>query len=154
MPEIEFPGNDIILSEFILFHALKDFIDMYKISVIFTPIKPSPCNYSDLFENRNTGIFSLLDDECKMRDPKLENFMQNFKSMHSSCPACSFFPSICSKYPQSTQNEFLIQHFARKVYYNSVRNFINNFFCIMHKLFGHTLLLSNKEFSLGKFHRK
>lgn len=61
-------------------------------------------------ENKVSGIFALLDDECKLPQPNLNNFMQRVNSTHAKCDAFS-----------SIHDGFTICHFAKNVSYTAVR---------------------------------
>lgn len=105
MPQIQFPGNDAILSKSFIRKAWA--FRWFSTNAFDSAIL-------DLFENKISGIFSQLDDECKMQLPKLENFMQQVTSTHGTSP---FFTGIRT---QDGNNGFVIQHFAQKVSYNTV----------------------------------
>lgn len=63
------------------------------------------------------GIFSLLDDECKLKQPQLNNFIRRVnlmskKSTHSTSVVINH------------QSDFVINHFSCNVQYSSVRNIV------------------------------
>lgn len=62
------------------------------------------------------GIFSLLDNECKMPQPKSNNFLDAVNSKHQACEAFS------AKNVFRNSIGFTIKHFARDVFYETVRN--------------------------------
>lgn len=96
----------------------------------------------DLFENKISGIFSQLDDECKMLSPKTQNFMLKVISIHGESP------SISQIRAQDSHSGFVIQHFAQKVSYTAVR--IPQYICI------HTIayydLLNQFSICVGQLH--
>lgn len=65
-----------------------------------------------MLENKLFGIFALLDEECRMPNPKTESFMQKITYRHRNCIA---FSSLCR-----TKSDFVIRHFGQDVTYNSV----------------------------------
>lgn len=75
------------------------------------------CNfYLELFEHKTFGIFQLLDDECKMKQPSLKNFMFSVNSRHM----ITKFPALLPNRPKTEQNCFMIRHFTRDVHYTTV----------------------------------
>lgn len=77
--------------------------------------------FSDLYENSTTGIFCLLGNECKVKNPSLENFTRNvYRNWEGHSAFVAIKPSIKdSKYLTST-NGFIIRHFAGDVTYATV----------------------------------
>lgn len=65
--------------------------------------------FSDLFENPTKGIFAYLEQECVMKTPSIENFVE--KVIDSSNGTIRH---------SSIKNSFVIKHFARTVVYCSV----------------------------------
>lgn len=66
-----------------------------------------------MFENKNSGIFALLDQECKMPSPRNASFMANVTSMHKNC-------SAFSNQTRKNTNSFAIYHFGQEVLYDTV----------------------------------
>lgn len=109
LPEISFPGNDQILGEMTsLLQNLCLFDFLMKKMFKF---------YVDLLENKSFGIFQLLDNECKMKQPSLKNFMHivnvTYKNSH-------LFPKLLPNRANTELNSFIIRHFAQDVQYTTV----------------------------------
>lgn len=69
--------------------------------------------YLDLLENKTFGIFQLLDDECKLRQPSLTNFVHTVKATHKN--------KLIPNRAKNELNSFTIRHFAQDVQYCCVR---------------------------------
>lgn len=72
----------------------------------------------DLFDNKSIGIFSLLDDECKFRNPSVKNFACKLKS---SWITPKMVPINWNNPRQKSDDTFLIRHFTSDVHYATVR---------------------------------
>lgn len=70
-----------------------------------------------MFENRPNGIFSLLDEECRMPNPKTKSFLQKVSSQYGK--GCDFFKT-------RTNDEFTIRHFGQDVHYTPDNFIVNN----------------------------
>lgn len=90
----------------------------YLIILTFILIKRFPL---DMFESRTSGIFTLLDEECRMPNPQMSSFMQKVISIHERCSAFSLFRSN-KAFSQNTQCGFVIRHFGHNVFYATVNN--------------------------------
>lgn len=66
--------------------------------------------FIDVFENRSEGIFSLLEDECKKRDPSSVNFAHTILSKSK--------PMLIL--PKIKSSEFIIRHCTKDVSYSTV----------------------------------
>lgn len=66
----------------------------------------------DIFDNQPKGIFSLLDDECKLSSSDVPSFTAKVKKYWNDHP--KFENSMLVPYG------FTIQHFAKKVSYSTV----------------------------------
>lgn len=75
-----------------------------------------------MFESKTSGIFTLLDEECRMPNPNTKSFMQKVVTYHGNCANFSMVPSkkIASDYVNSFG--FVIHHFGQEVYYRTVQN--------------------------------
>lgn len=72
--------------------------------------------HQDLLENKDSGIFALLDEECRMPNPKLDIFVLKVFSNHKDCS------SFSRPHPSKDQQSgFVIRHFANSVFYSTVR---------------------------------
>lgn len=75
--------------------------------------------YLDVFDHKSIGIFPLLDDECKIREPSVRNFTYKLRSMCDSSHVVD--PNLrvmnCLHNPENT---FIIRHFAGAVRYSTV----------------------------------
>lgn len=67
-----------------------------------------------MLEGKPFGIFSLLDEECRMPIPKTTSFIQKVITKHKNWP---------NKTASNNENCFVIQHFGHKVQYKT-DNFI------------------------------
>lgn len=75
-----------------------------------------------MFENRATGIFILLDEECRMPNPQKTSFIQKVVSNHGGCGAFSLCPSNIADGIKQGQYDFIIRHFEQEVCYKAVRS--------------------------------
>lgn len=71
----------------------------------------------DLFDHKTIGLFCLLNDECKLRNPSLENFVRSLKN---SWEKQTMAPIKWNTMSQRTETTFLIQHFTADVRYATV----------------------------------
>lgn len=73
----------------------------------------------DIFENNQSGIFTLLDEECRMPNPQTASFMQKVIQKHGNCISLSY----SNKTANDTRNRtgFTIRHFGHDVLYAAVR---------------------------------
>lgn len=69
--------------------------------------------YLDLFEEKTLGIFHLLDNECKLKQPNLKNFKHAVIATHKN--------KIIQERAKTELNGFTIRHFAQDVQYCCVR---------------------------------
>lgn len=76
----------------------------------------------DLFENEICGIFTLLEEECRMPNPQKTSFVQKVISKHRSCSVFSLYPSGKTGCMKNAQCDFIIRHFEQDVLYTAVRN--------------------------------
>lgn len=73
-----------------------------------------------MFERRTSGIFDLLDEECRLPNPRIECFMQKVIVNHGRCRV---FSSCQPNKTASQQNNysFVIRHFSYEVLYTVVK---------------------------------
>lgn len=108
--------------------TLKSKQNLFKIS--FTAIHKNiylvqyyafPLQILDLFHHKSRGIFSILNDECKLQNPSMQNFGSNLKNSWEKAET-----SITWNFRgQHSETTFLIRHFASEVRYSTVCSGIN-----------------------------
>lgn len=110
VPEIPFPGNDIVLGKY--FFLLKT--ESICLQMLYFS--------SDMFENKTFGIFTLLDEECRMPNPQIASFIQKVNTKYVDCSAFSlrYFDKNASNCNKNTTG-FIIRHFEQKVHYSVVK---------------------------------
>lgn len=74
--------------------------------------------YLDLLENKTFGIFTLLDNQCKMKNPNLMNFVNTVKSTHQNSQV---FTEVRPNPAKTECNSFIVRHFAHDVQYTTVK---------------------------------
>lgn len=115
LPVISFPGNEGILGE-------SSYLRVWCLSRLNVENKMYKI-YIGLLEHKTFGIFQLLDDECKLKQPNLGNFMLSVSSRHKDCKMLSTLTTSLSNRAKTEQEGFVIRHFARNVHYTTVRYF-------------------------------
>lgn len=60
------------------------------------------------------GIFTMIEDECKMAKPNTEHFIAQFRTEYGKKPN----PKL--SFPAGKDNEFVVRHFSEDVQYNTV----------------------------------
>lgn len=58
-----------------------------------------------MFENKVFGIFQILDNECKLKEPKLKNFVNAVNEKHKK--------KLAPNRANAALNSFTIRHFAQ-----------------------------------------
>lgn len=76
----------------------------------------------DLFHNKSKGLFTLLNDECALQRPSVENFKNMLKIAWQRDVAAPISWVIRQK--NSNEDVFLIRHFTDNVIYSSVDQLI------------------------------
>lgn len=81
--------------------------------------------YLDLFDHKSRGIFSLLNDECKIAQPNVQNFTTNLRSIYENQKSDTIDPNLKAiHWLHSPENAFVIRHFAGNVRYTTVKPFL------------------------------
>lgn len=92
-------------------------LDLFCIFMAFAYYFRTSCLFSDLFDHKSIGIFSLLNDECKLRKPSVENFGSNLKN---SWGTQKMSPIKWINPRKKSEDTFLISHFTSDVQYATV----------------------------------
>lgn len=69
----------------------------------------------DVFHHKSKGIFTLLNDECTLKRPSIENFANRLKNAWKRDEST---PVLWDQ--KSRENMFLIRHFTNNVTYSMV----------------------------------
>lgn len=72
------------------------------------------------------GIFALLDDECKVPEPNVENFTYKLRTIWNEDMNVKN-PKSCVidwhvDWSRTSKNSFIIRHFSGDVKYSTMRN--------------------------------
>lgn len=73
----------------------------------------------DVFHNKTKGIFTLLNDECILKSPSIENFANSLKSAWKEDNNSPISWEI--RRQKSNENMFSIRHFTNDVTYSAVK---------------------------------
>lgn len=122
----------------------------------------------DICHNKTRGLFTLLNDECVLQKPSIENFANNLKNAWQKDAGAPISWNINGK--KSPGNVFLIRHFTNDVIYSTVCHWMlltllcyNNWFMIIQESLAHPGVVSiifNKSFfflhddGLERFYRE
>lgn len=89
--------------------------------------------FSELFDQKPCGIFSLLDDECKLKEPSVENFSSK---LHFTWNNSDLKPSSSKaiKFDHIDSKKFAVNHFAGPVHYSTVNIYFYTYFYIFFDL--------------------
>lgn len=71
-----------------------------------------------MLEGKTYGIFPLLEEECRMPNPKTESFMQKVVSNHKNNK--EFLLKKTGSNSTKNSNSFVIRHFGKEVNYSTV----------------------------------
>lgn len=78
--------------------------------------------YLELFDHISNGIFPLLDDVCKTREPSVKIFVQNLRTAWNQNSKLKIIDWQCK-----SESTFTIHHFAGPVCYSTVNRFLDFF---------------------------
>lgn len=79
----------------------------------------------DAFHNKTKGIFTLLNDECTLKTPSIDNFTNSLKNAWREEKSSPISWNVLGQ--KSKDNPFLIRHFTNDVVYSTVCNFFYRF---------------------------
>lgn len=78
--------------------------------------------FLELFDHKSIAIFSLLDDECKIREPSVQNFTYKLRTVSNNNHTVVADPNLRAiKWLHNSENNFIIRHFAGDVRYSTVK---------------------------------
>lgn len=89
--------------------------------------------HPELFDHKSKGIFSLLDDESKVREPSVQNFTSKLRSVWDNHSDVADLNLRAINLLHTPKNTFTIRHFAGVVRYSTVKilfSFHLNFFYV------------------------
>lgn len=76
------------------------------------------CSLLDLYHNKSKGLFNLLNDECSLKIPSVQNFTNKLANEWNQGGRAS---PISWEIPgEKSRNVFLIRHFMNNVVYSMV----------------------------------
>lgn len=85
--------------------------------------------FLELFDHKLKGIFPILNDECKVREPNVENFTLKLRSSPHNPKLDEANSSLRAiNWPRNSKNAFIIRHFAGNVLYSTVKPLFSVFY--------------------------